>query len=388
MKISFKTITQWSAVMLTVGMLASCTDNFTNPSAPTGTSLTSVVSTTDSLKVYNAVLNKIGEAAAFNTVNSGQFTIFAPSNYAFVKYLRASFPSIPNVASYTTDSAVKYINNKVTYTSTPLNISTLITRLNYHVISTAVPSSKITGAQGFTTMNGARLSLSNVSGATYPFQINANVTSSGGGSGSNIIVKDLTAANGVVHVVDRVMAPISTTGLLSFFGMSIDYTRVSTDPKFITVPSSNTNYNILANALKVTQAITTLVPNSSPLPDYTVFAPDDASFLAYLQAAFPSAGITNEATAITFINSVNDSSTPTKAALTELLKYHVVAGRVLSTDIVAGTSVTTLSSGHTFSVDATTGKIQDAKSNLVPFGTKDNLTNAGVVHVISGVLQF
>lgn len=369
-------ITLVSAVVF----LSGCADKFTEQASPSGTTITQVASGIDSLKALNAALAKAGLTNNFGNINGGQFTIFAPSNYSFVKYLRSVGISIGKVdATSAGDSAVKAIN-KLTYTSTPLSIPSLISRLNYHIISTGITSSQITGAQGFTTMNGARLSLSHVSGATYPYQLNANVTS----FGANIIIPDNSAANGVVHVIDRVMAPVSSSSALAFIGMSINY---GTSPATVTLPGAN-NYNVIANALKATGVAFTVLPNSSPLPDYTVFFPDDASFVTYLKTV--STSVVDEASAITFINSLSSSTTPTLAAFTDMINYHVVSGRILSTDLTDGASVNTLLSSKTFSVHVGTSyTITDQNTNSADatITSKDNLTNAGIVHVINGVLQ-
>jgi len=74
-----------------------------------------------------------------------------------------------------------------------------------------------------------------------------------------------------------------------------------------------------------------LQPNIAPLPDYALFAPDDASFTAYLVATY-GGSVTNEATAITFINGLSDVTTPTLAEFTSLIKYHIVIGRKVTTD--------------------------------------------------------
>jgi len=63
------------------------------------------------------------------------------------------------------------------------------------------------------------------------------------------------------------------------------------------------------------------------------------------------------------------------------------SGRVLSTDLTTGTAVTTLLTGKTFSVDATTWALTDGVSSATSVTSKDNLTNAGIVHVTNGVLQ-
>ena len=95
---------------------------------------------------------------------------------------------------------------------------------------------------------------------------------------------------------------------------------------------------------------------------FTVFAPTNAAF-AKLPAGF-----------------VDNLLKPeNKAELIALLKYHVVSGKVLSTDLTNG-DVPTLE-GATVSVDLTDGvKINDA--NVID---ADNTAVNGVVHIVDTV---
>src|SRR5882724_10850909 len=80
-------------------LISGCSDNFTAPAAPAGNTIADVAEGQDSLKAFAAALNKIGLYANFDNLNSGQFTIFAPSNYAFVKYLRSIGVTIGTVTA-------------------------------------------------------------------------------------------------------------------------------------------------------------------------------------------------------------------------------------------------------------------------------------------------
>lgn len=391
--------TSLMAILGAVFLLSGCADKFTQPTSPSGNTVAQVATGIDSLKAFNAALTKTGLTANFGNINAGQFTIFAPSSYSFVKYLRAAGISIGKVdATNAGDSAVKAIN-KLTYVSTPISIPQLATRLNYHIISTGITSSQITGAQGFTTMNGARLSLSHVSGATYPYQVNANTAS----NGANIIDADKSAANGVVHVIDKVIAPISVATIWdkTLLNFSVNYSvapiavTMTSGANTVTIARDNSNnfnisnaptdavdgnYNLFSAAIVRANLASTISPNLTVLPDFTVFAPTDAAMKAYLNVA-------NEAAGITMINSMSVTS------LASLVNYHIVSGRILSTDLVAGSAVTTLTT-DTFTVDGSLNILDKHNAGLpqgsqvlVPITGKDKLTNAGIVHVIGGVLS-
>jgi len=377
-------------------LLDRCTDNFTSPTAPSGNTITDVAEANDSLKTFVAALNKAGLYSNFDNVNGGQFTLFGSTNYAFVQYFRSLGISIPKVDAGSADDAAIAVINGLTVTSTPLSISGLVTRLNYHIISSNVPSSAIVAGQGFTTMQGARLSLSNYVGATYPFVTNANVASSGGGSGANIITPDLTASNGSVHVVDRVMAPITTANiwastLLNFsvnYGVSpntvsIGSTVIPVDNSgnynIASAPTNSTDgdFNLFTAALVRANLAKVIIPNVTVFPDFTVFAPTDGAFKTYLN-------VTTEAAGVTAINALD----PT--ALATIINYHIVSGRILTTDLVNGQSVNTLLADKAFTVNVSgsTYTIVDLNSNSAnaTVNGANKLSNAGIVHSISGVL--
>src|SRR6266705_1308753 len=107
MKTIKKDIVRISTIVMLVGaiFLSSCSDDFKAPSSPSGTTIADVAAGNDSLKAFVAVLAKTGLAANFANINGGQFTVFAPSNYSFIKYLRASGYVIGGVDASTAGDA-------------------------------------------------------------------------------------------------------------------------------------------------------------------------------------------------------------------------------------------------------------------------------------------
>lgn len=356
-------------------VLSNCSDDFTAPDSPEGTPISAVVAASDNFNILNASLNKTGQVSSLNNNNSGFTTVFAPDDAAFYTYFKAAVAG----NTFATEADVLAFVNGMTTTTVP-SIATLNSVLTYHMVSSKITSDLITGNQVFATLNGARLSISK--GSTVV--LNANVAV----NGATITAVDAVASNGVIHTIDRVMTAISSTStVLTPFGVTVSYT---TNPPTIGGGSetggntTGTDYNILAYALRVSGLVPTILPNATPLPDYTIFAPTDDAFRAYLGDATP-VSIVKENAAIQALKAL------TTAALADILKYHVVSGRKLSTDFTTGQQLATLLPNKpiTVNINGTTYTLADANAGVIdPTITSANiLTNSGIVHRINGVLR-
>jgi uncharacterized surface protein with fasciclin (FAS1) repeats len=118
------------------------------------------------------------------------------------------------------------------------------------------------------------------------------------------------------------------------------------------------SFNTLVAAVKAAGLVETL---KSPGP-FTVFAPTDEAF-----AKLPEGTV--------------DSLLKDIPQLTKILTYHVVSGKVLSSDVVKLDKATTVQ-GSDVKIDASSGvKVNDA-TVVTPDIEADN----GVIHVIDSVL--
>jgi len=202
--------------------------------------------------------------------------------------------------------------------------------LLYHVIDGKVYSNQLSG-RFVPTLNGAAVEIKLNSGV----MVNT----------ANVIFADKKALNGVIHVIDRVMLP-PTQNLVE---LALGY---------------NPEFSILVQAVTKAGLGETLATGGP----FTVFAPTNAAFGALL--------------AELNLNSLDQIPVE---LLKKVLLYHVVEGRVYSSDLVSG-PVNAL--GGAFSVNTSMLKLNDIngrESGLIPSLLNVQATN-GVVHVIDRVI--
>jgi uncharacterized surface protein with fasciclin (FAS1) repeats len=121
------------------------------------------------------------------------------------------------------------------------------------------------------------------------------------------------------------------------------------------------NFNTLVAAVKAADLVETL-KGAGP---FTVFAPTDAAF-----AALPD-------------GTVEDLLKPeNKAKLASILTYHVVSGKVMSTDLSDGMTPATVN-GETVTIHTDGG----VKVNDATVSSADIDADNGVIHVIDAVLM-
>jgi uncharacterized surface protein with fasciclin (FAS1) repeats len=183
--------------------------------------------------------------------------------------------------------------------------------------------------------------ISTIQGQDITVTINANGVFI---NDAQVIVADIIADNGVVHVIDAVLVP-------------------ENDPEPVTV------VDIIVNSADHTTLETAVI--AAGLADdlsgdgpFTVFAPTDAAF-----AALP-AGVLDALLA-----------DPT-GALAQVLLYHVVSGEALSSSLSNGQTITTLQ-GQDVTVSITGGNVFINDAQVI---VADIMADNGVVHVINAVL--
>ena len=202
--------------------------------------------------------------------------------------------------------------------------------LLYHVVAGQALSTSLTDGQTITTLQGEDI--------TVTIGMNGVMINN-----ATVVVADIVADNGVVHVIDAVLLPPAPT------------------PTTVVDVIVNSDVH---NTLEAAVVAAGLVETLSGTGPFTVFAPTDNAF-----AALPAG------TVETLL------SDPT-GTLTQILLYHVVGAQALSTDLTNGQTVATLQ-GQTVTV---TINAEGVFINNAQVTVADIVTDNGVVHVIDAVL--
>lgn len=170
-------------------------------------------------------------------------------------------------------------------------------------------------------------------------------------NGTNVTQADIDASNGVIHLISRVLLPPAGN--------------------IVEVAQANSNFSFLVAAvLRASTGTTNVAQILSSGGPFTVFAPTNDAFIA--------AGFAN----IAAINAADPNT------LASILTYHVVPGRVFSSDLTNGATPAT-ANGATVTIGVTStgatvkGRTNTAASNIVGANI---MARNGVVHVIDRVL--
>ena len=324
--------------------------------------------------IHTSLVAAVVQAELLTTLQGdGPFTVFAPTDDAFA-------------AAGIDLAALDNEEGKATLTDILL----------YHVVSGAVPSSAVTDGMSATAVNGDDLSFAVGEGVMV--------------NDANVVLADVRASNGVIHVIDKVLMPPAEiteedgdicyntvthtvaagatfaecmayayyedyemngqtfTGCYNMVTHTFTMVSQAECEAYIWTPAVNiamtasatTIHNSLVAALTQAELVATLQGDGP----FTVFAPTDDAFAA---AGIDLAALDNE---------------EGKATLTDILLYHVVSGAVPSSAVTDGMSATAVN-GDDLSFAVGEGvMVNDANVVLA-----DVPASNGVIHVIDKVLM-
>ena len=273
----------------------------------------------EDFSILVAALQKADLVSALQ--GEGPFTVFAPTNAAFTKLL--------GELNITADQLLAHPQLKEV--------------LLYHVVPGKVMSTDLKDKMEAGTLlenNKLMVDLSN------GVKINK----------SNVVTADIEATNGVVHVIDTVLVPADFK-----LDKAIQKEAPKDMPKTVVdIALGNKDFSILVAALQKADLVSALQAEGP----FTVFAPTNAAFEDLLKAL-----------------NITASDLLNQPDLAKVLLYHVVSGKVMSTDLTNGLEAATLN-GEKVKFDLTSG-VKVSGSTVTG---ADMEAGNGVVHVIDKVL--
>jgi uncharacterized surface protein with fasciclin (FAS1) repeats len=234
---------------------------------------------------------------------SGPFTLFAPTDAAFNLLPAGTVAALLNDIPQLTDI------------------------LKHHVVADSVMSTMLSNNQVVTTLLGTDITVT----------INANGVFI---DNAQVIIADLVADNGVVHVIDAVLLPPAPSNSIH------------------DIVSNSADHTTLKAAINACALDGTL---SGPGP-FTLFAPTDAAF-----------DLLPAGTVAALLNDIPQ--------LTDILLHHVVGDSVMSGMLSNNQVVTTLNGSVTVTTSMGMVYIDNAMVTVA-----DIIADNGVVHVIDAVL--
>lgn len=206
--------------------------------------------------------------------------------------------------------------------------------LLYHVVSGNIKSSALSDGMEATTLQGEKIMVDLADGVEIDY--------------ANVIAADIEATNGVIHVIDQVLVPES-------IAMELD-----AKPSIVEIALGNEDFSMLVSLLQKADLVTALQGDGP----FTVFAPTNAAFNDLLNAL-----------------DISASELMEQPDLLNVLLYHVVSGKVMSTDLSDGMMAATLN-GEELKIDLSNGVM----INESMVSAADIEASNGVVHVIDKVL--
>jgi transforming growth factor-beta-induced protein len=252
---------------------------------------------------FNTLVTAVTEAGLAETLQSeGPFTVFAPTDDAFaalpegtVEALLADIPALTDI-------------------------------LLYHVVEGKVMAADVAELDQAMTVQGQYLDIANDMGKVMV-------------DNAQVMITDIEASNGVIHVIDAVILPESRT--------------------IADIAVEDGRFNTLVAALTEAELVETL-QSEGP---FTVFAPTDEAF-----AALP------EGTVEALLADI--------PALTDILLYHVIEGKVMASDVVELDQAETVQ-GQYIDIASDMGKVMVDNAEII---ITDIETSNGVIHVIDTVI--
>ena len=269
---------------------------------------------------FSTLVAAVSAAGLAETLaGEGPFTVFAPTDEAFAALPEGTIEAL---------------------LADPEGALTQI--LLYHVVAGKVMSSDLSDGMTADTVQGSPISIAIADGTV---KIND----------ATVVAADIEASNGVIHVIDSVILPPSDEA-----AASEEAAPAEAVGNIAEVAAAAGNFNTLLAAVTAAGLAETLAGEGP----FTVFAPTDEAFDALPEGT------------------VESLLADPQGALTQILLYHVVAGKVMSGDLSDGMSAETVQ-GAPITISIADGSVKVNEAAVV---AADIEASNGVIHVIDAVI--
>ena len=326
--------------------------------------------------IHTSLVAALAQANLVTTLQGvGPFTVFAPTDEAFTA-------AGINLDDFTTAA----------------EIATLADILLYHVVSAQVGAADVTDGMVAAAVNGDNLSFTVVDGAVTV-------------NGANVVLADVPASNGVIHVIDAVLmppaAPAGPPGEICYNVMThmiVAGADQATCDAFMYLENYSMNgqeitgcYNSITHAVSnLSQAVCesymwtpsvdiAMTAGATGIHTSLVAALAQANLVTTLQGVGPFTVFapTDEAFTAAGINLDDFTTAAEIATLADILLYHVVSAQVGAADVTDG-MVAAAVNGDNLSFTVVDGAVTVNGANVV---LADVPASNGVIHVIDAVLM-
>jgi uncharacterized surface protein with fasciclin (FAS1) repeats len=272
---------------------------------------------------FTTLVAAVQAAGLVDALSGGEWTVFAPTDDAFAKLgLDAG-----NIARSFTKAELTDI-------------------LLYHVLDSAVTGEEARASTGDIVMaNGKLAGLKYFDGDLY---VNDD---------SLVVMPDILAPNGVIHVVDTViLGPWPKMG-----DGAVEASAAVSQGSIVDIALADGRFTTLVAAVKAAGLVDALSGG-----EWTVFAPTDDAF------------------ARLGLNAGNIARSFTKAELTDILLYHVLDSAVTGEEARASTGDIVMANGKLAGLKYFDGDlyVNDDALVIIP----DILASNGVIHVVDSVI--
>lgn len=261
---------------------------------------------------FSTLVAALTKAGLVETLSGpGPFTVFAPTNDAFAALLADLGITAEEL----------------------LNSPDLASILTYHVVAGKVTAADVVQLDKATTVNGKDITIEVVDGNVI---LNGSI---------KVIITDILASNGVIHVIDGVLLP-----------------PADPQPSIVDIAVGNPDFSTLVAALQKAELVEAL----SGEGPFTVFAPNNAAF--------------EKLAASLHLEVADLLELPN---LADILLYHVASGAVNAEEAVELGSIETLQ-GASVQVSVQDGDVFINHSKVI---SADIEASNGIIHVIDTVLM-